>query len=219
MWSIERWRIKDLNKTAAILFCEDFGGSHCNSHTLQHWKIDTYTYHYIKSVEIDRKCNTLTDSKAWVPQMIPFLFWWTNKHRWTLEETVYHCLGECCMTRRFALLDPPVTGKGGMNHYCHLPYMRNQRDRAFGNELRLVSCHQDGSHVCSFTQFFGSICFTLATSSCWNCPDDSDVKVECTRTKAWVPGSVPGLWNHTSAWNLTILGVAYFEVSVTSFWM
>ena len=198
-------------------FCEDFGGSHYDSHTLQHKKVETY--HYIKRVEIDRKCNKLTDSKALVPQIIPFLFWWSNKHMCTLEETVCHCPVACCVTGQFALPNPSGTGKHSLNHYCHPPYMINQRDRTTGNDLRLVSCHQDGSHVCSFTQFFGRICFALATSSHWFCRDDSDVKAECPCTQAWVRHSVSGLWNHTSAWNVTILGVAHFEVSETSFWL
>ena len=36
VWSIERCRIEDFNTTVAILFCEDFGGSHYDSHPLQH---------------------------------------------------------------------------------------------------------------------------------------------------------------------------------------
>ena len=31
-------RIKDFDNTVAILFCEDFGGSHYDSHPLQHKK-------------------------------------------------------------------------------------------------------------------------------------------------------------------------------------
>ena len=85
--------------------------------------------------------------------MTPYLFWWTNKHTCTL--TVSCCPVACCVTRQFALSNPSVTDKDGMNHYCHLPYMRNQGDGTTGNELRLVSCHQDGSHVRSFTQLFG----------------------------------------------------------------
>ena len=140
--------------------------------------------------------------------MTPFLFWRTNKHTCTLQETVCHCPAACCVTGQFSLPNPSGTGKDGMNHYCHLPYMRNQRDRATGNELRWVSCHQDGSYACRFTQFFGRICFALTTSSRWYCTDDSDAKAECPRTQAWVRHSVSGLWNHTSAWNVTILGVA-----------
>ena len=132
------------------------------------------------------KCNKLTDSKAWIPQMTPFPFWWTNNHTCTLEETVCYCPVACSVTGHFALPNPAGTVKDGMNHYCHLPHMINQRDRATRNELRLVSCHQDGSHVCSFAQFFGRICFALATSSCWYCPDDSDVKAESPRIQAWV---------------------------------
>ena len=145
--------------------------------------------------------------------MTPFLFWWTNKHTCTLQEAVCHCPVACCVTRQFALPNPAGAGKDGMSPYCHLPYMINQRDRATGNELRLVSCHQHESHV------FGWICFALAISSRWYCPDDSDVKAECPRTQASVRHSESGQWNHTSAWNVTILGVAHFEVSLTSSWL
>ena len=36
----------------------------------------------------------------------------------------------CCVTGQFILPNPSGTDKDDMNHYCHLPYMRNQRDRA-----------------------------------------------------------------------------------------
>ena len=69
--------------------------------------------------------------------------------------------------------------------------MRNQRDRATGNELRFVSYHQDGSHVCSFTQFFGRISFAVTTSSRWYCPDDFDVKAHCLPAQACMCSSQP----------------------------
>ena len=68
-----------------------------------------------------------------------FLFWWTNKHTCTPEETVCQYPVACCVTAQFALPNPTGTGKDGINHYCPLPYTINQRDRATGNELRLVS--------------------------------------------------------------------------------
>ena len=89
----------------------------------------------MKWVEIDHKCNTPTDSNAWFPQMTLFLFWWTNKHTCTPEETVCHCSVSCCMTAQFALPNPTGTGKDGINHYCPLPYTRNQIDRATGNKI------------------------------------------------------------------------------------
>ena len=85
------------------------------------------------------------------------------------------CPVACGVAGQVALPNPSGTGKD-------LPYMRNQRDRATGNELRFVSCHQDGGYACSFTQFFVRTCFTLATSSRWYCPDDSDVNAECHHT-------------------------------------
>ena len=83
-------------------------------------------YHFIRWDKIDHKCNTPTDSNAWFPQMTPFLFWWTNKHTCTPEETVCHCPVACCVTAQFALPNPTGTGKDGINHYCPLPYKKNQ---------------------------------------------------------------------------------------------
>ena len=40
-------------------------------------------YYFIKWVEIDHKCNKLTNSNAWVPEMTLFLFWWTNTYMYT----------------------------------------------------------------------------------------------------------------------------------------
>ena len=40
-------------------------------------------FYFIKWVEIDHKCNKLTNSNAWVPQITLFLFWWTNTHMYT----------------------------------------------------------------------------------------------------------------------------------------
>ena len=40
-------------------------------------------YYFIKWVEIDHKCNKLTNSNAWFPEMTLFLFWWTNTHMYT----------------------------------------------------------------------------------------------------------------------------------------
>ena len=40
-------------------------------------------YYFIKWVEIDHKCNELTNSYAWVPEMTIFLFWWTKTHMYT----------------------------------------------------------------------------------------------------------------------------------------
>ena len=104
--------------------------------------------------------------------------------------------------------------KDGMNHYCHLPHTINHRHGATGNELRLVSWLQDGSHVCSFVDFIARICFALALSSRWNWTDDSDVKAECMRTQAWVRRSLSGLWNHIPVWNVTFVVVIKFEVSI-----
>ena len=111
--------------------------------------------------------------------------------------------------------DPKGTGKDGINHYCHLhvPYTRNQRNRATGNELRLVSFLQDESRVCCFVNFFGRIWFALATSSHWYCPDGSYIKAKCLCNQPWVRHSMSGLWNHISAWNMTFQVVAHFEVS------
>ena len=119
-----------------------------------------------------------------------------------------------CMTAQFALLNPTRTGRDGINHYCHLPYTRNQRDRATGNELQLVSWIQDGNHVCCFVEFFGRICFALAISSHWYCPVDSYVDAECPRNQTWVRHSMSGLGNHILAWNMTFPVVAHFEVSI-----
>ena len=182
-------------------------------------QVKTFVYYFIKWVEIDHKCSKPPNSNAWVPKMTLFLFWWTNKHTCTPDETICHCLVACCLTAQFALPNPTGTGKDGINHYCHLPYTRNQRDRATGNELRLVSLLQDGSHVCCFVKFFRRICFTLATSCHWYCPNDSYVKAKCPRPQAWVRHSISGLWNHISAWNMTFPVVAHFSrwAMVTSF--
>ena len=92
MCSIERCRIEDFNTTVAILFCEDFGGSHYDSHPLQHQKIKTQIYFYITWVEIDRKCNKLTDSMHGILKRLAFesLYVLTNKHMSTPEETICH---------------------------------------------------------------------------------------------------------------------------------
>ena len=69
----------------------------------------------------------MMNSNAWVPEMTLFLFWWTNKYTCTPEETVCHCLVAYCVTVQFVLPNPTGTGKNGINHYCYLPYTRNQR--------------------------------------------------------------------------------------------
>ena len=170
-------------------------------------------YYFIKWVEIGHKCNKLTNSIAWVPEMTLFLFWWTA-HTCIPEETVCHCPVACCVTASFALPNLTGTGKDGINHYCHLPYTRNQRDRATGNELRLGSFLQDGSLVCCFVKFLRRICFALATWSHWYCPDDSYVNTKCPHNQAWVRHSMSGSWNHISAWNITFQVVAHFEVNI-----
>ena len=145
--------------------------------------------------------------------MTLFLFWWTNRHTCTPEETVCHCPVACCVTAQFALPNPTGTGKDGINHYCPPPYSRNKETGP--PEMNCDwSAIQDGSHVCCFVEFYGRICFILATSSHWYCPDDSYVKAECPRNQAWVRHSMSGLWKHTSAWNMTFPVMAHFAVSI-----
>ena len=100
-----------------------------------------------------------------------------------------------------------------MNHYCHLPYTRNHRDRATGNELRLVSWLQNGNYVCSYVDFIARICFALALSSRWHWPNNSDANAECPLTWAWARQRVSGLWNHISVWTVTFVVVVHFEGS------
>ena len=40
-------------------------------------------HHFVKWVEIDHKCNKMTNSIAWVPEMTLFLFLWTRTHMYT----------------------------------------------------------------------------------------------------------------------------------------
>ena len=141
------------------------------------------------------------------------LFWLTNKHTCTPEETVCHCPVACCLTAQFALPNPTGTGKDGINHYC--PYHTQEIRETGPPEMNSDwSAIQDRSHVCCFVEFYGRICFALATSSHWYCPDDSYVKTESPRNQAWVRHSMSGLWNHTSAWNMTFPVVGHFAVSI-----
>ena len=106
---------------------------------------------------------------------------------------------------QFALPNPTGTGKDGMNHYCHLPFTRNMETRPpeINSDWPAKSHH--GGVFAVFSSLVGKIYFALATSSCWYCPNDSDVKAECLRTQAWVSHGVSCFWNHILAWNVTSL--------------
>ena len=92
-----------------------------------------------------------------------------------------------------------------MNHYCHLPFTRNMETRPpeINSDWPAKSHH--GGVFAVFSSLVGRIYFALATSSCWYCPNDSDVEAECLRTQAWVSHGVSCFWNHILAWNVTSL--------------
>ena len=53
-------------------------------------KIKTWIYHYITWVEIDHKCNKLTDSMHGYLKRLTSLYVSTNKHMSTPDETICH---------------------------------------------------------------------------------------------------------------------------------
>ena len=114
---------------------------------------------------------------------------------------------------QFALPNPTGTGKDGTNHYCHLPFTRNIETRPPEMNSDWPAKRHHGGVFAVFSSFVGRIYFTLATSSCWYCPHDSDVKAKCLRTQAWVSHGVSCLWNHILAWNVTSLVLALFDMS------
>ena len=114
---------------------------------------------------------------------------------------------------QFALPNPTGTGKDGTNHYCHLPFTRNIETRPPEMNSDWPAKRHHGGVFAVFSSFVGRIYFTLATSSCWYCPNDSDVKAKCLRTQAWVSHGVSCLWNHILAWNVTSLVLALFDMS------
>ena len=59
--------------------------------------------------------------------------------------------GSSPVTRNLWCQSAPGNQSGAVRHF---PEAVRPRDRATGNELRLVSWHQDGSHVCSLSIFF-----------------------------------------------------------------
>ena len=73
--------------------------------------------------EIDHKCNKLTNSNAWVPEMTLFLFWWTNTHMYTRrnhlplsgrmlrDSAVYSVESHRTWQRRHKSLLPPTIHK------------------------------------------------------------------------------------------------------------
>ena len=144
-----------------------------------------------------------------------FLFWLTCKYTYTPEETLCHSPVACCVTVIFALPNPTGTGKDGINHNCHLPYMRNREIRETGppkmNFDWSAGFNMEVMFVV-FLFFFGRICFALAASSRWYCSHDSDVKADCPHTQSWVSHSVVCLWNPISAWNVTFLVAVHFDV-------
>ena len=135
---------------------------------------------YYTWVEIDRKCNKLTDSMPGFPKWLAFfMFYLTNMS--TPQETIYHfpvarvawavCSAEShrnWQRRHESLLPPTIQKKYG--------------DNATGNEPWLVSQRHYGGVFVVLLIFVGRIYFALATSPCWYCPNESDVKAECPRT-------------------------------------
>ena len=117
---------------------------------------------------------------------------------------------------QFALPNPTGTGKDGMNHYCHLPFTRNMETRPPEMNSDWPAKRHHGGVFAVFSSFVGRIYFALATSSCWYCPNDSDVKAECLRTQAWLSHGVSCLWNHILACHfasVTSLVLAHFDMS------
>ena len=103
-----------------------------------------------------------------------------------------------------------------MNHYCHLPFTRNMETRPPEMNSDWPAKRHHGGVFAVFSSFVGRIYFALATSSCWYCPNDSDVKAECLRTQAWVSHGVSCLWNHILAGHfasVTSLVLAHFDMS------
>ena len=141
-----------------------------------------------------------------------FMFSLANEHTCTPEENVCHPPVSCCVTgqvcvaeshrnwqRLYESLLPPTIHETGP------PEMNS--DWSAGIKMKVV-------FFLVLLIFFGRTCFTLATSSRWYCPDYSDITRPNVRaTQAWVSHSVPGLWNHISARNVTFLVVAHFNVS------
>ena len=211
MCSIERCRIEDFNNTVAILICEDYGGSHCASHPLEHYKSQKI-YYYITWVEIDRKCNKLTDSIPGYPKWLAYLYVLTNKHTSTPEETICHFPVARVV---WAVYSAESHRNWQRRHESLLPPAINKKygDRATGNESWLVSWRYHGGVLAVFLSLVGRIYFALATSSCWYCHHDSDVKTECPHTQAWVSHGVLCLWNHILAWNVTSLVLAHIDMS------
>ena len=85
VWSIENCTIEDFNKTAAILFCQNFGIP-IMIYAPANIKIFEHEFTNIKWVETDRKCNKLTDSNTGVPKITWISLW---IHGITL---LYYCL-------------------------------------------------------------------------------------------------------------------------------
>ena len=60
-------------------------------HTPSNIKSRNINYYYITWVEIDRKCNKLTDSMSRFPKWLASLYVLTNKHTSTPEEIICQC--------------------------------------------------------------------------------------------------------------------------------
>ena len=94
--------------------------------------------YYIKWVEIDRKCNKLTDSMHGILKRLASLWVLTNKtclHQRKPSATFRSHV----LRGQFALPNPTGTGKDGMNHYCHLGTHEIYGDKTTGNDLWLVT--------------------------------------------------------------------------------
>ena len=146
------------------------------------------------------------------PKWLASLYVLTNRHSSTPEETICHfpvahvaravCSAKSHRNwqRRYESLMPPAI-------------YEKYGDKATGNELWLVSKRQHGGVFAVLLIFVGRIYFTLATSSCWYCPNDTDIKAEYPPTQAWVSHGISCCWNHILAWNVTFLVLTHFDVS------
>ena len=157
--------------------------------------------------------DELTDSTPRFPKCLVTRNALTNKHASTPEETIGHFPVAHIVRGQFALPNPVGTGKNGLKHYCHLSCHTGEIQRQDHPKWTLIG--QLASTWRWFVVlliFVGRIYFALATTSCWYFPHDTDVKDECPCTQVWVSHGVSCLWNHISAWNVTFLGLAHFDV-------
>ena len=145
--------------------------------------------------------------------MTLFLFWWTNTHMYTRGNRL-PLSGR--MLRDSVVCSAKSHRNWQRRHKSLLPPAIHKKSERQGHRkwTPIGQLPSRWKSCLLFCQIFGRICFALATSSHWYCPDDSYVKAKCPRNQAWVRHSMSGLWNHISAWNMTFQVVAHFEVSI-----